>query len=58
MTPMKNVERTNPSSDRQADNNDFIGPCVYWDSIYKENLTISIFWIYFWFIAFNWSGHA
>lgn len=43
MTPMKNVERTNPSSDRQADNNDFIGPCVYWDSIYKENLTISIF---------------
>ena len=43
MTPMKNVEGTNPSSERQADNSDFIGLCVYRDSIYKENLTISIF---------------
>ena len=43
MTPLKNIEETDPSSDRQADNRDFIGPSVYRDSIYKGNLTISVF---------------
>ena len=29
MTPIKNVELTNQSKDRQADDNDFLAPSVY-----------------------------
>ena len=36
MTPMKNVELTDRSSERQADDIDLIGPSVYGDSIYRE----------------------
>ena len=45
---MKNVEPTEQSSGRWADNSYFIGPSVYGGSIYKGNLTITAFWIYFW----------
>ena len=41
MTPMSKVKLTNQSSDRQADDIDFIGPSVYGDSTYKGDLTIS-----------------
>ena len=40
---MKNVELTDRNSERQADDIDFIGPSVYVDSVYKVNLTISVF---------------
>ena len=45
MTPIKNVELTNQSSDRQVDDNDFLGPSsmsVCLGLIDKENLTISV----------------
>ena len=41
MTPMSKVKLTNQSSDRQADDTDFIVPSVYGGSIYKGDLTIS-----------------
>ena len=33
---MKNIKLTDRSSDRRADDNNFIGPSVYGDSIYEE----------------------
>ena len=38
MSRKKNVGGTHPSSERKAENSDFIGPSVYRDSIYKGNL--------------------
>ena len=46
---MKNVELTDQSSERGADDNDFIGPSVYGDSIYKGNLT---------YLPFEYISHA
>ena len=43
MTPKKNVEGTEPSSQIQAANCDFISPSVYEDSAYKGKLTIPVF---------------
>ena len=40
---MKNVEFTDRSGERLADDIDFIGPSVYGNSIYKGNLTMSVF---------------
>ena len=40
MTPMKNVELTDWSSERQADDSHFVGSSVYRYSIYKGKLTI------------------
>ena len=45
---MKNVK-----SDKGAGNSDFIGPSIYGGSIYKGNLAISFFWIYFWYIVLS-----
>ena len=52
------VQLTEWSSERQADNSDFIGPSIYGDLIYIGDLTISVFWIYFWCIILNSSGHV
>ena len=43
---MKNVDLANQSSDTRADHSDFIGPSVYVGSIYKGDLTLSVFLIY------------
>ena len=51
--PLENVNLTNWSNDSQASNSDFIGPSVYGGSVYKGNLTVSLFWIYFWCIILN-----
>lgn len=58
MIPMKNVEETDPSCERQADDSDFIWPSVYNDSMYKETLTITVSRIYFWFMFFKLFVHA
>ena len=55
---MKNVELTDWSSERRADDSDFIAPSVHRDFVYKGNLTIPVFWIYFCYKTTNWSGHA
>ena len=43
MTPLKNVELTDRSCERRADDIDFIGPSVYGDPLCKGNLIISVF---------------
>ena len=56
--PIKNGGLTGWGSEKWADDSDFIEPSIYRDSIYKENLAISVLCKYFWCIILNWSGHG